>query len=56
MQVGFEKDSHYFWTVGKDRFIKYWDGDKVSEASSRPWSWPWILSYPTGLCAGLMVT
>lgn len=30
MQVAFEKDSHYFWTVGKDSTVKYWDGDKVS--------------------------
>jgi len=30
MQVVFEKDSHYFWTVGKDKMLKYWDGDKVS--------------------------
>ncbi|WVR09691.1 hypothetical protein IAU60_006766 [Kwoniella sp. DSM 27419] len=30
MQVSFEKEkgSHYFWTVGKDRTVKYWDGDK----------------------------
>ncbi|WVQ82103.1 hypothetical protein IAT38_004231 [Cryptococcus sp. DSM 104549] len=30
MQVQFEKEagSHYFWTVGKDRMVKYWDGDK----------------------------
>ena len=37
MQVAFEKTdtrelgakpSHYFWTVGKDRMLKYWDGDK----------------------------
>lgn len=43
MQVAFEKDidtiamrengkghSHYLWTVGKDKMVKYWDGDKVS--------------------------
>ena len=29
MQVAFEKDSHCFWTVGKDRLVKYWDGDRV---------------------------
>ena len=29
MQVAFERNSHYFWTVGKDRLLKYWDGDKV---------------------------
>ncbi|KAL4241239.1 TBC1 domain family involved in cilium biogenesis [Abortiporus biennis] len=37
MQVAFEKTdtrdldakpSHYFWTVGKDKMLKYWDGDK----------------------------
>lgn len=39
MQVAFEKDSHYFWTVGKDKMLKYWDGDKVSNVL--PW---WIRS------------
>ena len=34
MQVAFEKDSHYFWTVGKDKMLKYWDGDKASKFSS----------------------
>jgi len=29
MQVAFEKKSHSFWTVGKDRLLKYWDGDKA---------------------------
>jgi WD40 repeat protein len=29
MQVAFEKGTHYFWTVGKDKMLKYWDGDKV---------------------------
>ena len=29
MQVAFEHGSHYFWTVGKDNMLKYWDGDKV---------------------------
>jgi U3 small nucleolar RNA-associated protein 12 len=29
MQVAFEKKSHYFWTVGRDKLLKYWDGDKV---------------------------
>lgn len=28
MQIAFERNSHYFWTVGKDRLVKYWDGDK----------------------------
>ncbi|GJJ07205.1 hypothetical protein Clacol_001405 [Clathrus columnatus] len=30
MQVAFEreKNSHYFWTVSKDKMVKYWDGDK----------------------------
>ena len=31
MQVAFEKDSHNFWTVGKDKMLKYWDGDKASK-------------------------
>jgi WD40 repeat protein len=35
MQVAFEKESHYFWTVGKDRFVKYWDGDKVGAEVAR---------------------
>ena len=32
MQIAFEKEkeSHYFWTVSKDKMLKYWDGDKVS--------------------------
>lgn len=34
MQVAFEKDSHYFWTVGKDKMLKYWDGDKVGGTCS----------------------
>ena len=29
MQVAFEKESHYFWTVSKDKMLKYWDGDRV---------------------------
>lgn len=42
MQVAFEKHdvrevdgkpSHYFWTVGKDGMLKYWDGDKVGVLS-----------------------
>lgn len=32
MQIAFEKNSHYFWTVGKDKMLKYWDGDRVSLA------------------------
>ena len=32
MQVMFEKESHYFWTVSKDKMVKYWDGDKVGVA------------------------
>jgi WD40 repeat protein len=28
-QVAFEKESHCFWTVSKDKMLKYWDGDKV---------------------------
>jgi len=34
MQVAFEKGSHYFWSVGKDKMLKYWDGDKVGVAGS----------------------
>lgn len=30
MQVGFEKMTHNFWSVSKDKMVKYWDGDKVS--------------------------
>ena len=29
MQVAFEKGTHYFWSVSKDKMLKYWDGDKV---------------------------
>lgn len=31
MQIAFERgsNSHYFWTVSKDKLLKYWDGDKV---------------------------
>jgi WD40 repeat protein len=32
MQVAFENHSHCFWTVGKDKMLKYWDGDKVCAA------------------------
>eukprot|EP00850_Spirogloea_muscicola_P019693 SM000196S05385 [mRNA] locus=s196:240895:245724:- [translate_table: standard] len=28
MQVQFVPNTHYFFTAGKDRLIKYWDGDK----------------------------
>jgi len=30
MQVAFEREkgSHYFWTVSKDKMLKYWDADK----------------------------
>ena len=37
MQVAFEREkgSHNFWTVGKDRLIKYWDGDKVRSTAIR---------------------
>lgn len=27
-QDGSGKQTHYFWTVGKDKMLKYWDGDK----------------------------
>lgn len=36
MQVSFEKESHYFWTVGKDKMLKYWDGDKVGASLIHP--------------------
>lgn len=28
MSVGFVASTHYFWTGGKDRAVKYWDGDR----------------------------
>jgi len=31
MQVAFEKESHHFWTVSKDKMVKYWDGDRVGD-------------------------
>lgn len=31
MQVAFERGSHLFWSVGKDKMVKYWDGDKVCQ-------------------------
>jgi U3 small nucleolar RNA-associated protein 12 len=37
-QVAFEKDTHYFWTVGKDATVKYWDGDKVSRVETPYWT------------------
>jgi U3 small nucleolar RNA-associated protein 12 len=36
MQVSFEKESHYFWTVSKDKMLKYWDGDKVGASLIHP--------------------
>ncbi|KNZ51399.1 uncharacterized protein VP01_3971g1 [Puccinia sorghi] len=30
MLVAFESVSHVFWTVGRDKLVKYWDGDKVN--------------------------
>ena len=29
MAVAFEADSHNLFSVGKDRMLKYWDGDRV---------------------------
>ena len=29
MQVAFEKGTHCFWSVAKDKMVKFWDGDKV---------------------------
>lgn len=28
MGVKFVRNTHYFFTVGKDRLVKYWDADK----------------------------
>lgn len=30
MQVLFEPRTHNFFSVSKDKWVKYWDGDKVS--------------------------
>ena len=37
MQIAFERgsSSHYFWTVSKDKLLKYWDGDKVGSQFSK---------------------
>ena len=54
MQIAFERDSHFFWTVGKDRQLKYWDADKVGLSPSHPVSIP---SYPTrrkGRCSSCL--
>ena len=32
MAVRFVPNTHYFFSAGKDRMIKYWDGDKVGLA------------------------
>lgn len=29
MQVAFVPDTHYFFTVGKDGLVKYWDAGKL---------------------------
>lgn len=29
MQVAFEPRTHSFFSVSKDKYVKYWDGDKV---------------------------
>lgn len=29
MQVAFEPRTHNFFSVSKDKYVKYWDGDKV---------------------------
>jgi U3 small nucleolar RNA-associated protein 12 len=34
MQVRFVKDTHYFFSVGKDRLLKYWDADKFEQILS----------------------
>ena len=36
MQVAFEPGSHLFWSVGKDKMVKYWDGDKVRSPGVSP--------------------
>lgn len=36
MSVQFVWGTHYFFTAGKDRVVKYWDGDKVSAVYSCP--------------------
>ena len=38
MQVAFEKKSHHFWTAGKDKLLKYWDGDKAREKQIEEYS------------------
>jgi U3 small nucleolar RNA-associated protein 12 len=46
MQVSFEHNSHYFWTVGKDKMLKYWDGDKVDPLNFlKPYPRSLILSF-----------
>ena len=59
MCVAFERvaGSHNFWTAGKDRMLKYWDGDKVGRiASVHPGHFPLLLILPAicerayGLC------
>jgi U3 small nucleolar RNA-associated protein 12 len=34
MSVKFVWGTHYFFTVSKDKTIKYWDGDKVRKKRS----------------------
>ena len=45
MQVAFEKDSHNFWTVGKDKMLKYWDGDKATKSRSFAFSFSTCLFF-----------
>lgn len=48
MQVAFEKKSHYFWTVSKDKMVKYWDGDKVCRQYFDAQTWR-VLTHPSSL-------
>ena len=36
MTVGFVPGTHYFFSAGKDRMIKYWDGDKFDQILTVP--------------------
>ena len=34
MQVAFAPNTHYVFTVGKDRLLKYWDADRFEQLLS----------------------
>jgi hypothetical protein len=36
MTLGFVPGTHYFFSAGKDKMIKYWDGDKFEQILSIP--------------------